>query len=88
MAVTLNDFETIGAFVGRAIKPLQDKIAELEQRKAMVWRGVWRTGVEYHEGDVTQDKGVLHICKAPTSGTRPGSGPGWQMLHKTKAEAK
>jgi hypothetical protein len=86
MAVTGKDYEEIGGFVGRALKPLQDRIAELEGRKAMYWRGAWRTGVEYQEGDVTQDKGALHICKAPTSSARPGSGPGWQLMAKTVAK--
>jgi hypothetical protein len=78
-----SDFELFGKCMRDALAPLQKRLAELEDRKAMSWRGAWRTGIEYAEYDVCQDKGALYICKAPTSDARPGSGPGWQLMAKT-----
>jgi hypothetical protein len=87
MAVTASDFETIGAFVGKAIKPLQDRIAELESTK-MSWKGTWRPGNDYRVHDVTQDKGNLFICQAPSTAARPGTGAGWRMMTKSAEKAK
>jgi hypothetical protein len=86
MAVTLSDYERIGEFVGKAIKPLQDRIAELEQRKAMEWKGTWRPGNAYAEHDVVQDKSSLWVCVSPTTAARPGTGAGWRMMTKEKAK--
>jgi hypothetical protein len=63
-----------GEFVAQAVKD------------RMKWCGTWRSGVQYSAQDVCQDKGALYVCKAPTSDARPGSGPGWQLMFKTKAE--
>jgi hypothetical protein len=63
-----------GEFVAQAVKD------------RMKWCGTWRSGVQYSEHDVVQDKGALHICEAPTSDARPGQGSGWRMMHKTVAK--
>jgi hypothetical protein len=63
-----------GEFVAKAVKD------------RMAWRGVWRSGVQYSEHDVVQHGGAMHICKAPTSDAKPGSGPGWQLMFKTVAK--
>ena len=79
------ELEMIGGFVGRAIQPLQQKIAYLEERasKAMSWRGTWRAGESYAANDIVQDRGTIHVCAAAKSDARPGSGAGWRMLIKT-----
>jgi hypothetical protein len=70
-----------------------EKIGELtrqaiteEMSKAMKWRGTWRPG-SYKMGDTVNDKSSMWSCVAPETAARPGSGAGWQLLFKTKAEA-
>jgi hypothetical protein len=53
----------------------------------LAWKGAWREGTDYAVNDLCQDRGALFVCKAKTTGGRPGANPGWQLLHKTKAEA-
>ena len=62
-------------------------VAEIQKAldKRIVWRGVWRSGCSYAENDICQDKGGLWVCAAPTSEARPGAGPGWRLMFKTKA---
>jgi hypothetical protein len=86
MAVTLSDYEQIGKFVGKAIKPLQDKIEELENRP-FKFVGVWTQGMELVPGNVCSYAGSMWHCNEPTS-SKPGTGPEFSLCVKRGRDGK
>ena len=77
--------ESIGKAVARmVVKPLQARIAELEQ-KQLTLGGVWREGQQYGERTLVQKDGGLWLSMAPTS-AKPGNGsPSWRLVVKKGA---
>ena len=76
---------TIGKAVAQmVVKPLQARIAELEQ-KQLTLGGVWREGQHYAERTLCQKDGGLWLSMAPTS-AKPGNGsPAWKLVVKKGA---
>lgn len=49
----------------------------------MKYRGIWQRSDEYQRGDTVTHSGALwHCCTSDTT-EKPGTGEGWQMMHKT-----
>lgn len=64
---------------------LEKRIAELEARPAMKYRGVHDGGVsDYAAGDVVTCKGTLWFCLQATK-AKPGESSAWKMMHKDSA---
>lgn len=68
--------------VATKIKPLQDRIAELESRPVPEYRGIHRDGEVYHQAAMVTRDGALWFAKVATM-TKPGSSPDWQLIVKS-----
>ena len=69
-------------YVASQVQPLREKIAQLEARPALEYRGVWKSGEPYKAGSAVTDQGGLWIAKVATS-ARPGSSSDWQLCVKS-----
>jgi hypothetical protein len=85
MAVTLSDFETIGKFVGKAIKPLQDRIAELESAPTK-FVGTWVAGT-YAARSIVSYAGSMWHANEQTD-TKPGTSASWTLCVKRGRDGK
>ncbi len=68
-----------------AIQSLKKRLAEIEKRKVFPYLGTWKGDVEYPEGYFVTHAGGIWHSNAPTTGERPGSGPGWVLAVKSGA---
>jgi hypothetical protein len=66
--------------VTRALEDLTARVAALEGKPQMSWRGVYDKGTPYHLGDVVHYAGSAWCCTALSTVDRPGTGTGWQMV--------
>jgi hypothetical protein len=73
--------EIIKSYVARAVKPLEDRIAQLEARGEVKMCGVWLQDCEYETGNLAIYNGSLWCAKARTK-SRPGSDSSWQLQIK------
>jgi hypothetical protein len=60
---------------------LQARIAALEKRPGMSYRGVWAAGEGSQPGDVCTHDGSMWYCWAATK-DRPGTSDAWQLCVK------
>jgi hypothetical protein len=72
----------IGDFVRRAIKPLADRIKELEARPAAKYVGVFKDGRQYEEGNFVTDHGAVWHCNGTTR-QRPSNSADWTLAVKS-----
>ena len=56
----------------REIARLERRLAEVESRKSLEYRGIWKAGESYERGDFVSYRGSMWACCAPTSGYAPG----------------
>lgn len=85
--VTHTVLATFADDVAALLRKLRGRIAELEaqQAKGMRYRGTWAGSAEaYSRGDVCTRSGTLWHCNATGTTDTPGSGSGWQLMHKTE----
>lgn len=88
------DAAAFGRNVGRAIKgqvaPIREALAALEARLAKLeeapqrkfYRGTFKSGEFYREGEAVTHKGSLWIALADTSADPGGQQSGWQLAVK------
>jgi hypothetical protein len=78
----------VGPVIRDYTAPLHARIAALEARPAVVYRGIWRNDQQYAEASLVTDGGSLWIAKAESRGARPGSdATSWQLIVK-RGEAR
>ena len=58
--------------------------ARKDAHPALVWRGVWRASEAYRRGECVTDSGALWHCELDGTPDRPGKGPGWRLMTKTR----
>ena len=75
----------VGKFIANQLKPLQDRIAELEARPELKHLGIWREK-NYKAGSLVTHKGGLWLCQKATK-QRPGQSSAWTLIVKS-GEAK
>ena len=69
--------------VAERTKPLEDRIAELESRKSLEYRGTYRTDTEYGLNDLVTHSGMLWLCQQQGTRKKPGDGDAWRLVSKT-----
>ncbi len=70
-----------GGGSGANVEALEQRIAKLEARPQMSYRGVWTEGEENRPGDVATHAGSMWYCWAATK-DRPGTSDAWQLCVK------
>ena len=69
--------------VGARMKPLEERIAELESRKSLEYRGTFRTDTEYGLNDLVTHSGQLWLCQQQGTRKKPGDADAWRLVSKT-----
>lgn len=79
---------TIGRYVESRVKPLRQRVDELERKtKNWEYRGVFESGEAYYENNFTTHHGSLWICQRDTSSI-PGTDDTWQLCTKRGKDAR
>jgi hypothetical protein len=73
--------ETTGEFVGKVVKPLEKRIAELEHN-CLRDGGVYHPAKAYSPGMVVQFANALWVAKCDTVGVKPGTSSNWRLILK------
>lgn len=64
---------TLGRYIENQLKPLRQRIAELEERqREFCYRGVWAVG-SYKAGNFVTFGGSMWHCDADNTNTKPGT---------------
>lgn len=77
----------VAHYVSRELAPLEQRLAELEQRVAksrgLFFRGSWAAsaGEVFEENDLVVDRGSLWIALCGTT-DKPGTSQSWQLVCK------
>jgi len=77
----------IHAHVEKVTAPLKARIAELEAKPEMKYRGIWTEKTIYPVGSFVTDGGSLWHCNARTH-ERPGTCEGWTLAVKRGRDAR
>src|SRR4030095_16703706 len=73
----------VGDYVAKMIKPLANRISELENRPTLKYTGVFEIGRTYEPGNVATDRGAMWHCNSQTR-QRPGDGGSdWTLCVKS-----
>lgn len=85
--LTARDIPGLMKAVADVVRPLQARVAELEQRAELKYSGVFEAGRAYVKGSFVTDHGSLwHANRATMS--RPGEGSGdWTLAVKKGRDA-
>ncbi|MBM2711669.1 hypothetical protein JQK88_10465 [Mesorhizobium caraganae] len=68
---------------------IEKRLAELESKPSMAYRGVWDRGVSYRHGDVCTHQGSSWHCELDNAqGLQPGEGLGWKLMVKKGRDAR
>jgi hypothetical protein len=71
--------------VDRAVRPLEQRIAQLESKQAQLrYRGIWQPDCEYQAGNFCTISGSLWYCEETTR-SRPGTDSTWRLAVKQGA---
>jgi hypothetical protein len=80
--------EAIGKFIADTLKPIQKRIAALEQQTRLKYVGPWKPARDYLPGEFVSYAGSIWHCKQHT-GTRPNKCPeAWTLAVKSGRDAK
>lgn len=96
--VTTGMISLVSAFVSRSLKHIgarisgrfddvEARLAALEQRPSLSYRGVWDPRSEYREGEFVTDQGSVWYARRTTR-ERPGSSADFQLAVKRGADGK
>ncbi|WP_156936522.1 hypothetical protein [Mesorhizobium sp. LNJC384A00] len=70
-------------------KALEARLAEIESKPGMAYRGVWQRDAAYRRGDVCTHQGSSWHCELDQSqGLQPGEGLGWKLMVKKGRDAR
>ena len=80
----MTTIDDLGCLVVYAI----GRVAELEARPELKYRGVWRADEEYTDNSAVTHDGSVFIARAQSVGVRPGDGDLWQLAVKRGRDAR
>jgi hypothetical protein len=70
----------------KGILSIEARVAALEARQTMNYRGIWKADESYRAGNIATHAGALWFAWVPTHET-PGKSDDWQLMHKpTRSE--
>ena len=75
----------VRAYVGKVCGPLAARLATIEARGELVYRGTWTNGVLYRRGNFTTHGGSCWACLEDTRTAPPGAA--WQLAVKRGSDA-
>jgi hypothetical protein len=72
----------ISEYVTAQVKPLRDRIAELEARPTVKYLGTWKSHETYTVGNMVTDHGSCWHCNVSATTERPGDSRDWTLAVK------
>ncbi|MER9733043.1 hypothetical protein [Mesorhizobium sp. M0217] len=69
-------------------KALEARLAEIESRPQLEYRGVWKSTDAYRRGDLTTYDGSMWHAQVGSQGLVPGQGEGWRLCVKKGKDAR
>lgn len=72
-------------YVARNLAPLAERLAAIEGRGELAYRGVWASGVLYRRGNFATHNGSCWACLEDTTSSPPGAA--WQLAVKRGSDA-
>ncbi|RUX24197.1 hypothetical protein EOA13_31380 [Mesorhizobium sp. M7A.F.Ca.US.011.01.1.1] len=69
-------------------KALEARLAEIESRPQLEYRGVWKSTDAYKRGDLTTYDGSMWHAQVGSQGLVPGQGEGWRLCVKKGKDAR
>ena len=75
----------VRAYVGKVCGPLAARLATIEARGELVYRGTWTNGVLYRRGNFATHGGSCWSCLEDTTTAPPGAA--WQLAVKRGSDA-
>jgi hypothetical protein len=87
---TVDDYRTIGTLVGKALEPLQRRIADLEARPiGLHYMGTWTKGQSYAKDTGVSHRGSLWVAIKDNPEREPGTpNSGFQLCCKRGRDGK
>jgi len=80
---------TIGRYVESRVKPLRQRIEELENKtKHWEYRGTFESGETYYENNFVTHQGSLWVCRCNNTSAVPGTDATWQLCVKRGKDAR
>jgi hypothetical protein len=84
-----NAIKTVKGRSDTAMTALEARVAELEARPTLDYKGIWDSETVYRRGDcVTRSGSVWHCERDRTRGILPGVGDGWRLAVKRGSDGK
>lgn len=75
----------VRAYVAKSVAPLSTRLATIEARGELAYRGVWTNGVLYRRGNFATHGGSVWACLEDTVTAPPGAH--WQLAVKRGSDA-
>lgn len=70
-------------WISERVKELEARVAELENKPSVEYRGVWRSNEEYRRGNLVTHDGSMWHAEIVSNGLIPGDGTaGWKLCVK------
>ncbi len=82
LANLLTHVDTCVQFNRQERLALEKRVADLEARPSLEYRGVWGAAEQYRNGNAVTHDGSMWIATAGTKGVRPGDGANWKLAVK------
>jgi hypothetical protein len=74
--------------LGQVLGAKEKRLAALEQRPSIQYRGLYTAGVPYQPGDVITHKGALWHANIASIGDTPGEGANWTLCVKAGRDGR
>ncbi|WP_164780226.1 hypothetical protein [Mesorhizobium sp. M7A.F.Ca.US.011.01.1.1] len=75
-------------WLSRRCMSLETRLAEIESRPQLEYRGVWKSSDAYKRGDLTTYDGSMWHAQVGSQGLVPGQGEGWRLCVKKGKDAR
>lgn len=81
--------EATFAWLSHRCEALEQRLAQIESRATLAYKGVWQRDAAYRRGDVCTHQGSSWHCDLDQSqGLQPGEGLGWKLMVKKGRDAR
>lgn len=89
LAIVAAQSEAGQAWNGLRCAAIEKRLAEIESRSTLAYKGVWQRDAAYRHGDVCTHQGSSWHCELDhAQGLQPGEGLGWKLMVKKGRDGK
>ncbi|TPN38688.1 hypothetical protein FKO01_05000 [Mesorhizobium sp. B2-3-3] len=88
LMLTIGTIKGIEAWFSARMTEAEQRIAELESKPSVEYRGVWSAAQTYKHGHLVTHKGSVWHADIESTGLAPGEGTGWKMAVRRGQDGK